>query len=105
MIVLPFGPHLIPGHKSRLVIAQAEAHVMLAAALAQLGAGAGQVEAAGGDGAQSPPGLCQAPGLGALALDCQLQGTAGRCPVGVHVLPPLLRFQTSGTCLEAENIG
>ena len=53
---------------------QAEAQRMLAAALAQLGAGEGQVEAAGPDGAQSPPGLCHAPYLGALALDCQLQG-------------------------------
>ena len=53
---------------------QAEAQRMLAAVLAQLGAGEGQVEAAGPDGAQSPSGLCHVPYLGALALDCQLQG-------------------------------
>ena len=51
---------------------------MLAAALAQLGAGERQDEAARADGAQSPSGLCHAPCLGALAMDCPLQGRAAQ---------------------------
>ena len=75
---------------------QAEAHGALAAAVAQVGAGGGQVEAAGADGAQSPSGLCPTPCLGPVALDCQLQGKACACPMSVHVMPPLLRLPNMG---------
>ena len=73
------GDLLIQAHSSAVTTCkqmQAEAQRKLAAALAQLVAGEGQVEAAGPDGAPGPPGLCHAPCLGALALDCQLQGRA-----------------------------
>lgn len=72
---------------------------MVAAAVEQLGAGEAQVEAAGADGAQSPPGLCCALRLAALVLDGQLQGR-GHLVTSGHVPPPVLHCCIWDGCFE-----